>query len=114
MATIKPIQSIELNFDPDSYDTAQSALFEQLGKLQDARSRYEALKNKIGNFWTGEEAENAKNAIQANIDVVDKSYENVKKQQETYKNANSEATQKRTEFNAAVTEAKDAVKALFT
>ena len=35
------MQSIELNFDPTAYDTAQSELFTQLGKLQEARNEYD-------------------------------------------------------------------------
>lgn len=40
------MQSIELNFDPTAYDTAQSELFTQLGKLQEARNEYDALKTR--------------------------------------------------------------------
>ena len=76
------MQSIELNFDPTAYDTAQSELFTQLGKLQEARNEYDALKNQISQFWTGAEAESARETIQSNIKLVDQAYENVKKQQQ--------------------------------
>lgn len=108
------MQSIELNFDPTAYDSAQSELFRQLGKLQEARNEYDALKNQISNFWTGAEAESARETIQSNIKLVDQAYENVKKQQQTYKDANTEAAQKRDEFKSAMNEAKAAVEALFT
>lgn len=108
------MQSIELNFDPTAYDSAQSELFRQLGKLQEARNDYDTLKNQINNFWKGAEAESARETIQSNIKLVDQAYENVKKQQETYKNANEEAAQKREEFKNAMSEAKAAVEALFT
>ena len=111
---IQPMQSIELNFDPTAYDSAQSELFEQLGKLQEARNKYDALKNQINNFWKGAEAESARETIQSNIKLVDQAYENVKKQQQTYKTANEEAAQKREDFKSAMTEAKAAVEALFT
>ena len=107
------MQSIELNFDPTAYDTAQSELFTQLGKLQEARNEYDALKNQISQFWTGAEAESARETIQSNIKLVDQAYENVKKQQQTYQQANNEATQKRTEFKNAMNDAKSAVEALF-
>lgn len=108
------MQSIELNFDPTAYDSAQSELFKQLGKLQEARNEYDALKNQISQFWKGAEAESARETIQSNIKLVDQAYENVKKQQTTYKNANEEATQRREEFKSAMSEAKAAVEALFT
>lgn len=111
---IQPMQSIELNFDPDSYDTAQSELFRQLGQLQEARNEYDALKNQINNFWKGAEAESARETIQSNIKLVDQAYENVKKQQQTYKTANEEAAKKREDFKNAMNEAKAAVEALFT
>lgn len=108
------MQSIELNFDPTAYDSAQSELFKQLGELQEARNEYDALKNQISNFWKGAEAESARETIQSNIKLVDQAYENVKKQQQTYKDANSDASAKRAEFTAALNEAKAAVEALFT
>ena len=69
------MQSIELNFDPTAYDTAQSELFTQLGKLQEARNEYDALKSQISQFWTGAEAESARETIQSNIKLVDQAYE---------------------------------------
>ena len=107
------MQSIELNFDPSAYDTATNELFTQLGKLQQARNKYDALKKQIPSFWTGAEAEDASKTIEANIKLVDQAYENVKEQKETYSKANDEATQKRSEFKAALDEAKAAVTDLF-
>lgn len=108
------MQSIELNFDPTAYDSAQSELFKLLGELQEARNDYDALKNRIDQFWKGAEAESARETIQSNIKLVDQAYENVKKQQQTYKDANEEATRKREDFKSAMNEAKAAVEALFT
>lgn len=69
------VTSLELKVSEQSYQQRISTLEGYVSQLNGFRDEYEQKNAEVGNFYTGDEAEDLKNNIKENIAKIDKAIE---------------------------------------